>query len=41
MDDRRFPLFGHDAEEQERSTERLRGLHDAGFTVMPGLRGGL
>lgn len=36
LDDRRFPLFGHDHDEQDRSAERLRGLRDAGLTVMPG-----
>lgn len=36
LDDRRFPAFGDDLEEQGRSAERLRGLRDAGLTVMPG-----
>jgi N-acyl homoserine lactone hydrolase len=36
LDDRRFPAFGDDLEEQGRSAERLRGLRDAGHTVMPG-----
>ena len=36
LDDHRFPLFGHDHEEQGRSADRLRGLRDAGHTVLPG-----
>jgi N-acyl homoserine lactone hydrolase len=36
LDDRRFPAFGHDLDAQERSADRLRGLRDAGLTVMPG-----
>ena len=36
LDDHRFPMFGDDHEEQGRSAERLRGLRDAGLTVMPG-----
>jgi N-acyl homoserine lactone hydrolase len=36
LDDHRFPLFAHSHDEQERSAERLRGLRDAGLTVMPG-----
>jgi glyoxylase-like metal-dependent hydrolase (beta-lactamase superfamily II) len=36
LDDRRFPLFGDDQDEQGRSADRLRGLRDAGLTVMPG-----
>jgi N-acyl homoserine lactone hydrolase len=36
LDDHRFPAFGHDHEEQGRSADRLRGLRDAGLTVMPG-----
>lgn len=36
LDDHRFPMFGDDHEEQGRSAERLRGLRDAGFTVLPG-----
>lgn len=36
LDDHRFPAFGHDHDEQGRSADRLRGLRDAGFTVMPG-----
>ncbi|HEX5719234.1 MAG TPA: N-acyl homoserine lactonase family protein [Thermoanaerobaculia bacterium] len=36
LDDRRFPAFGDDHEEQGRSADRLRELRDAGLTVMPG-----
>jgi N-acyl homoserine lactone hydrolase len=36
LDDHRFPLFGDDHDAQARSAERLRGLRDAGLTVMPG-----
>jgi N-acyl homoserine lactone hydrolase len=36
LDDHRFPAFGHDADEQGRSADRLRGLRDAGLTVLPG-----
>jgi glyoxylase-like metal-dependent hydrolase (beta-lactamase superfamily II) len=36
LDDHRFPLFGHDLDEQGRSAERLRALRDAGLTVLPG-----
>ncbi|MGI8462613.1 MAG: N-acyl homoserine lactonase family protein [Solirubrobacterales bacterium] len=36
LDDHRFPLFGDDQEEQGRSADRLRGLRDAGLTIMPG-----
>jgi N-acyl homoserine lactone hydrolase len=36
LDDHRFPAFGHDQDEQGRSADRLRGLRDAGLTVMPG-----
>lgn len=36
LDDHRFPLFGDDHDEQGRSADRLRGLRDAGLTVMPG-----
>lgn len=36
LDDHRFPMFGHDHEEQGQSADRLRGLRDAGLTVMPG-----
>ncbi|HEX6688982.1 MAG TPA: N-acyl homoserine lactonase family protein [Solirubrobacterales bacterium] len=36
LDDRRFPLFADDHEEQGRSADRLCGLRDAGLTVMPG-----
>jgi N-acyl homoserine lactone hydrolase len=36
LDDHRFPLFGHDHDEQARSAERLRGLRETGLTVLPG-----
>lgn len=36
LDDRRFPAFGDDLEQQGHSAERLRALRDAGLTVMPG-----
>jgi len=36
LDDRRFPIFGDDLEAQARSADRLRGLRDAGLTVVPG-----
>jgi glyoxylase-like metal-dependent hydrolase (beta-lactamase superfamily II) len=36
LDDHRFPVFGHDHDEQGRSADRLRGLRDAGLTVLPG-----
>lgn len=36
LDDRRFPAFGHDQDEQGRSAGRLRELRDDGCTVMPG-----
>ncbi len=36
LDDRRFPAFGDDLEQQGRSAERLRALRDQGLTVMPG-----
>jgi N-acyl homoserine lactone hydrolase len=36
LDDHRFPLFGHDHDEQGRSAERLRRLREEGLTVMPG-----
>jgi N-acyl homoserine lactone hydrolase len=36
LDDRRFPIFGDDREQQGRSAERLRALRDAGMAVMPG-----
>jgi glyoxylase-like metal-dependent hydrolase (beta-lactamase superfamily II) len=36
LDDHRFPAFGHDHEEQRQSADRLRGLRDAGLTVVPG-----
>jgi glyoxylase-like metal-dependent hydrolase (beta-lactamase superfamily II) len=36
LDERRFPSFGDDREEQGRSAERLLELREAGCTVMPG-----
>ncbi|MGC1853682.1 MAG: N-acyl homoserine lactonase family protein [Solirubrobacterales bacterium] len=36
LDDHRFPAFAHDYDEQGRSADRLRGLRDAGLTIMPG-----
>ena len=36
LDDHRFPIFGHDLDQQARSAERLRALRDAGLTVLPG-----
>lgn len=36
LDDLRFPVFGDDLAEQGRSAERLKGLRDAGHTVLPG-----
>jgi N-acyl homoserine lactone hydrolase len=36
LDDHRFPLFGHDHNEQALSADRLRGLRDSGLTVLPG-----
>ena len=36
LDDHRFPIFGHDLEQQARSAQRLRELRDAGLTVLPG-----
>ncbi len=36
LDDHRFPLFGDDHAAQARSAERLKALHDAGHTVLPG-----
>ena len=36
LDDRRFPAFGDDLEEQGRSAERLRKLRDRGLTIQPG-----
>ncbi len=35
LDDHRFPIFG-DHPAQARSADRLRGLRDAGVTVLPG-----
>jgi glyoxylase-like metal-dependent hydrolase (beta-lactamase superfamily II) len=36
LDDHRFPVFGHDFNEQEESAHRLRALRDAGLRVLPG-----
>ena len=36
LDDPRFPAFAADFDAQRRSAERLRGLRDAGLTVLPG-----
>jgi len=36
LDDHRFPVFGDDRAAQGRSAERLKGLRDAGLTVLPG-----
>jgi len=36
LDDRRFPAFGDDPTEQDRSAERLRALRDTGLTFRPG-----
>ncbi len=36
LDDHKFPVYGDDHEEQGRSAERLRGLRDAGLSVVPG-----
>lgn len=36
LDDHRFPVYGHDHDEQGRSAERLREIRDAGLTVLPG-----
>jgi glyoxylase-like metal-dependent hydrolase (beta-lactamase superfamily II) len=36
LDDHRFPVFGHSHDEQAQSADRLRGLRDAGLTVLPG-----
>jgi len=36
LDDKRFPSFADDFSEQSRSADRLRGLRDAGMTVLPG-----
>jgi glyoxylase-like metal-dependent hydrolase (beta-lactamase superfamily II) len=35
-DDRRFPSFGDDLDEQARSADRLRALRDGGTRVLPG-----
>jgi len=36
LDDQRFPAFAYDFDAQAASAERLRGLRDAGYTVLPG-----
>ncbi|HXD53449.1 MAG TPA: N-acyl homoserine lactonase family protein [Solirubrobacteraceae bacterium] len=36
LDDLRFPAFGEDREAQASSAARLRGIRDAGVTVLPG-----
>jgi glyoxylase-like metal-dependent hydrolase (beta-lactamase superfamily II) len=36
LDERRLPLFGDDLDAQAASAERLRGLRDAGVSVLPG-----
>jgi glyoxylase-like metal-dependent hydrolase (beta-lactamase superfamily II) len=36
LDDPRFPAFAADFDAQLRSAERLRGLREDGFTVLPG-----
>jgi N-acyl homoserine lactone hydrolase len=36
LDDRRFPAFGDDRAEQDRSAERLRTLRDSGLAFRPG-----
>jgi N-acyl homoserine lactone hydrolase len=36
LDDGRFPIFGDDLSAQAASADRLRGLRDAGATVLPG-----
>jgi glyoxylase-like metal-dependent hydrolase (beta-lactamase superfamily II) len=36
LDDKRLPLFADDHAAQEASADRLRGLRDQGFTVLPG-----
>jgi glyoxylase-like metal-dependent hydrolase (beta-lactamase superfamily II) len=36
LDDHRFPLYGYDHDQQARSADRLRGLREAGLTVLPG-----
>jgi N-acyl homoserine lactone hydrolase len=36
LDDRRFPVFADDHDEQGRSAERLRKLRDAGLPIQPG-----
>jgi N-acyl homoserine lactone hydrolase len=36
LDDQRFPVFGHDFEEQAASAERLLAMREAGAVVTPG-----
>lgn len=36
LDDHRFPIFADDHTAQAASAERLRGLRDAGLTILPG-----
>lgn len=36
LDDKRFPVFGDDLDEQGESADRLRAMREAGFTVLPG-----
>ena len=36
LEDRRFPAFGDDLDQQRRSAERLREMRDAGLTFRPG-----
>jgi N-acyl homoserine lactone hydrolase len=36
LDDKRFPVFGDDLDEQARSADRLREMRDRGLTVLPG-----
>ncbi|MHB8243296.1 MAG: N-acyl homoserine lactonase family protein [Solirubrobacteraceae bacterium] len=36
LDDKRFPVFADDHEQQKLSAERLRALREAGLTVIPG-----
>ncbi len=36
LDDRRFPVFADDHEQQARSAERLRGMREAGLQIIPG-----
>ncbi len=36
LDEKRFPVFADDHEQQGRSAERLRAMRDGGLTVIPG-----